>query len=439
MEVDRATPDDVVSLATDVGPVPMQVGAVLVADGALDVDEVTARVAERITAVPRLRQRLVRAPFGGGRPFWVDHAAFDVGEHVGLVPCPAPADEDALLAVAATVIGSRLPRERPLWRVVVVPGLSGSRSGLVVVFHHVLADGIGGLAVLANLVDGPSSRVSGSFPRPAPGRFDLMRDAMSERVDGLRHLGTWVGRVRAAIAQLRPADRAPAQASSLNRPTGPRRRLRVVRCDLGPLHDTAREQGATVNDVLLTAVTGALHELLAMRGESVAEFVVSVPMSARRQASLTELGNEVGVVPVRLPGVGEPVERLAATAAVTRSAKETTRAASTAVLGPVFRVLARLGVFGWFVDRQHLVHTFVTNLRGPDARLSFLDRPIVDVLPVALITGNVTVSFAALSYAGTLVVTVVADPDACPDLDDLRRLLQDQLAALAARGSVAPA
>jgi len=87
----------------------------------------------------------------------------------------------------------------------------------------------------------------------------------------------------------------------------------------------------------------------------------------------------------------------------------------------------------WFVDRQRLVTTFVTNLRGPDVRRSFLAAPITDVIPVSSISGNVTVAFAALSYAGTLVVTVVADPQRCPDLSVLVAQLQSELDLLTAQ------
>jgi hypothetical protein len=41
------------------------------------------------------------------------------------------------------------------------------------------------------------------------------------------------------------------------------------------------------------------------------------------------------------------------------------------------------------------------------------------------------VAFAAASYAGQLTITLVADPDAVPDLAILKRALVDQLAALA--------
>jgi Wax ester synthase-like Acyl-CoA acyltransferase domain len=80
----------------------------------------------------------------------------------------------ALLDVAAAVIGEPLPRSRPLWSAVFVTGLAGGGTGLVIVVNHVLADGIGGLAVLASLVDeGPGLPPAGTaavpFPAPGPG------------------------------------------------------------------------------------------------------------------------------------------------------------------------------------------------------------------------------------------------------------------------------
>jgi WS/DGAT/MGAT family acyltransferase len=427
--IDRATADDVVALATDVGPVPMQVGAVLLLDAGAELDpqQATAAVAQRIGVVPRLRQRLVPTRFGCGRPVWVDHADFHIHDHVRFVACPVPGDEDALLSIAADVIGTRLPADRPLWRLAFVTGLDGHRTALIVAFHHVLADGIGGLAVLANLVDGAPVGRGTDFPRPAPSARELALDAARARLSAVANLPASLRRVRAAVTQLRPAAGAHPAPCSLNRPTGSRRRFAVVRADLDQVRGTAHAHGATVNDVVLTAVAAALHTLLESRGESVDRFVVSVPVSARRETRATQLGNQVGVMPVELPATGDLLERLETIAGTTRKAKVTSSAASTALLGPVFRLLARVGVFRWFINRQRLVHTFVTNLRGPDVRLSFLDATIDDVIAIAVVTGNVTVSFAVLSYAGTIDITVIADPDACPDLDALRDALQHQL------------
>ena len=432
--IERATADDVVSLATDVGSAPMQVGAVLLLDtaGGFDLDRATAAIAERIQAVPRLRQRLVHTRVGCGRPIWIDDAGFDLARHVDTVACPAPGDEQALLAVAATVIDVRLPADRPLWRLTFVSDVDRDRSALIIAFHHVLADGIGGLAVLANLVDGaPITSVAG-FPRLAPSARELARDATRTRVAALTRLPANLRRIRSAITQLRPAAAAHPARCSLNRPTGSRRKFAVARADLDGILRLAHARGATVNDVALTAIAAALHTLLRSRGESVDRFVVSVPVSARQQTNATDLGNHVGVIPIELPAAGDALGRLDQIAIATRAAKETTRAASSALLGPMFRALARVGIFGWFINHQRLVHSFVTNLRGPEAQLSFLGAPIVDVIAVAVVTGNVTVSFAMLSYAGTLDVTVIADPDTCPDIDTLRDALQDEFDRLVA-------
>lgn len=96
----------------------------------------------------------------------------------------------------------------------------------------------------------------------------------------------------------------------------------------------------------------------------------------------------------------------------------------------MFRALAKVGAFGWFIDRQRVINTFVSNLRGPEQRLTLFGALVVDVIPVPMITGNITVAFAALSYAGGLNVTVIADPELCPDLPGVVRTVQRELDVL---------
>ncbi|MBE4718984.1 recombinase family protein [Pseudarthrobacter sp. AB1] len=68
----RVTADDLMSLVSERGSTPLQVGAVLLleARGGLDRARALDLLARRITAVPRLRQRLENTPFGCGRPIW---------------------------------------------------------------------------------------------------------------------------------------------------------------------------------------------------------------------------------------------------------------------------------------------------------------------------------------------------------------------------------
>jgi diacylglycerol O-acyltransferase / wax synthase len=428
--VERVSADDLMSLATERGSTPMQVGAVLMLDPreGLDPASVVQAVADRARAVPRLRQRLVRVPWGCGRPVWVDDPEFTASAHFSTVRCPSPGGEAALLAVAAEMLVTRLPRDRPLWTARLVTDCGEGEAALILVFHHVLADGIGGLAVLASLVDGAAKAPESPYPRPMPSRRSLAIDSAKGVTSVLGQLPAALRRLRVALSQLRPvAGMSPARCS-LNIPTGQRRTFATVRVDLDQTLRAAHAHQATVNDVVLSAIAAALHRLLATRGEQVDEFVISVPFSARREAGASDLGNQSGVIPLRVRGVGDPARRLELVAEDTRAAKQTQPGASTALLGPFFRLLARIGLYRWFISHQRLIHTFVTNLRGPQTRLAFLGNPITGLIPLTVVTGNVTISFAVLSYANSLTITLTADPDACPDLSGLRDLLTEELA-----------
>ena len=444
----RVTADDLMSLVSERESTPLQVGAVLTLDarGGLDPSRAFDILARRITAVPRLRQRLVSTPFGCGRPVWVDDPSFTISNHLIHLPCPVPGGEPAVLVMAAELIGRQLPRDRPLWAATLVTGIGPGEAALIMVFHHVLADGIGGLAVLASLVDGAveartARNVVGSaahmlevastgFPRPGPSRKQLAGDAALSRIRSIRRLPAAVRRLGGAAAELVPAVRVRAAPTSLNTPTGRRRTFAIVRADASRVHRVAHAQGGTVNDVVLTAVAMALHSLLERRGEQAETIVISVPFSARRQTTGGKLGNHSGVIPLAVPCVGNPVMRLLAVAELTRAAKQKQPGASTAVLSPLFRLLARVGLYQKFITRQRMIHTFVSTMRGPGVGQALFGCPIAGILPLSVPTGNVTVSFVVLSYAGELAVTIAADPDTCPDVEVLRSMLAGEFETL---------
>ena len=252
--------------------------------------------------MPRLRQRLHRAPPGCGRPFWADDPAFDVRRHVLHVSCPAPGDERSLLDTAAAVITRPLPRSRPLWSATFVTGLAGGGTGLVIVMDHVLA-----------------------------------ADAWAERAQRLAHLADSVRTIRLGVAEMGGA-RTPhrLRATSLNRPTGRRRRLDVVAADLAAVRELGHACGGTVNDVILAAVAGALRTLLAGRGEELDSVTMTVPVSARRTDTAGVLGNPVGGMMVTLRAAGGLADRVTCAAAVTRGRKRAVRGTSVALLGPAF-------------------------------------------------------------------------------------------------------
>jgi hypothetical protein len=160
--------------------------------------------------------------------------------------------------------------------------------------------------------------------------------------------------------------------------------------------------------------------------------VVSFPVSQRRATTADALGNRFGVVRTVIPGAGDRVERLRRVAVATEAGKRSAMQPWVgAVASAVVRGTVRLGLYHRYMRRQRYLHTVVTNLHGPDVRTSFCGAPVVEVVPLAVGGGgNVTATFAALSYAGTLAVTMTVDPERWPDLARAAAVLQAELGTL---------
>ncbi len=443
--MDRARPDDLLQLAVDKGGrVPMAIGALLVLhpDSRVPAEALRALLLERSASLPRLQKRLQATPPLGGRAVWLDAGSAAVSRCVDAVGVAgvagvaggSPQASDAarppgrgaggvdpvLLDATADLVLTRLPGDGPLWRARLLVRPDGTVAALALAAHHVVADGMGGLAVLGALADGgggnpASGRVGGCVPETLPPWPELAREAWVGRLAGLRRSGTGAGHLTGGLDELGLRRPRLAQRCSLLGATGARRHLELAAADLEAVRARAHASGATVNDVVVTAVTGALVELLARRGERVAELVVSVPVSRRLQGSADTLGNATGVVPVRVPAVPDAAVRLAALVAQRTRFRAPGRGGSAAVLTPAFRALAAVGAFQGFVDHQRQVHTFVTNVRGPAHHLRLAGAEVTSVVPVAVNPGNVAVSFDVLSYAGTLLVTLVCDPGLVPE------------------------
>jgi WS/DGAT/MGAT family acyltransferase len=336
-------------------------------------------------------------------------------------------------------VTSPLDRTRPLWRALLVTDLADHRVAVVFVLHHVVADGIGGLAVLAGLVDEAAPTIPAPRdppdPRPGPTARQLFTDTWRTRLRSVRQIPSGTATIRAALAELGRHRPDPAPRTSLNVPSGRRRRVMTVDADLAAIRDAAHAHGATVNDVMLTAASGALHALLVQRGEVAPDLVISVPVSARTRATAAALGNQTGVMPVRVPVTGPPQARLGAIARITAAQRTSARGSSAALVAPVFRLLAAVGLFGPLIDRQRLVNSFLTNIRGPAEGLTFHGARILQIVPVTVTAGNVTVAFAILSYAGILTTTVIVDPDAAPEVGLLTSALESELQSLHATGN----
>jgi WS/DGAT/MGAT family acyltransferase len=448
MPVDRLTAEDLLMLWPD-EIWPQEIGALAILDGSLlgpggrfRIEAVRDVVAARLHLVPRFRQLLCVPRRGLGGPLWVDAPAFDLGDHVRVVPLPEPGDEAALLLATEQLRRRRLDRSRPLWEMSFLPGLPGNRVGMFVKVHHAIADGIAGVATLGALLDaapsGPAGPPQPWTPAPPPAARDLLADSLRRHIDGLGRAFSALARpttsarhVMAGWATIREILAAePGPRTSLDRVVGPGRNLALIRSDIDLVKRIAHSHGAKANDVLLAVTAGGLRGLLRSRGEPVEHLVlpVYVPVTLRRAQARTQArGNLVGQMVIPLPvGEPDPGRRLARIAAETAAQK----AESHPSLGAAFRSRTARRVLLKVLDR-YPVNVTTADVPGPQAPLYLAGARLLEVFPVLPLISTVSLGIGALSYAGQFNIMAVADQDACPDLDVFAASASGELRALA--------
>jgi diacylglycerol O-acyltransferase / wax synthase len=420
-------------------------------EGPLRVDAVRQELGGRLQLVPRLRQRVLCPPVGQGLPLWVDDPGFDLANHVRAVQVPVPGGQRELLGLCDELCLRLLDRARPLWELWLVTGLVGGRVGLVLKLHHSLADGLAAVQLAGVLLDGtadaPSPTPPPWQPRPTPSGSALLADNLAGRgatlaavLARLRHPSRLAAeaRVLAGAGRMAAGGRRHQRRSLLRRPVGGRRRLAVARAQLAEVKAVAHGHGATVNDLLLAAVTGGLRAMLLARGTPVDGLTLyaSVPVALPIRADTAALGNQVGLMIVPLPvGEPDPVQRLRLITGATTERKR--RPELLGSLRPVGS-LTILRVLNRYSRHQRIVDLFVTNVPGPKRPLYLLGARLLEVFPVVQVAGNVPLSVAALSYDGQLNIGIQSDPDGFPDLDVFADGLRQSLEELGAATSPLP-
>ena len=444
----------------------MHIGGLLIFEGsAPDLDEFSDHIRGRLHLVPRYRQKLVTPPLQSGRPLWVDDPDFNLSYHVRHTALPEPGSEEQLLLLASRIASQRLDRSKPLWEHWLVEGLEGDRFAIISKTHHALVDGIAGVDLATVIFDlepepaRPSEPLAPWQPQPEPSGAELLLAGARGIVRSTASMG-----IRAVAAATRPAtslhlarDAAeglgelvwaglnPAPETPLNVTIGPHRRFAVVRQRLADYKDVKDALGGTVNDVVLTVVSGALAGWLRSRGVRTQglEMRALVPVSVRSAQQRGALGNRLTAMRGPLPVfIDDPVARLRYVRAAMDGLKESKQAVGAATLVAVNdlappTILAQASRLNF---STRLFNLLVTNVPGPQVPLYVLGRRLLDLFPVAFLPEDQALAVAIMSYDGNLDYGLLGDYDAMPDIDVVADGIERSLAGLlaAVHGGSAP-
>jgi len=419
-------------------------------------DPVRCRAAiERLTRImPRLRQSVVAPPFGIGLPAWRRHAEFDLDYHLRAVNLPAPATQAQLLAFLSETFSTPLDHLRPLWEAHLIGGLEGGRSALFMKLHHAVLDGVGANAlfdVMSQAHRGDAVPPAPRPPRPATpqgtaaplarlwrGSASLAHaagQALGDPGDTLRQLTRLAQRMGGLAAEIAAASAAPVgQAGS-----GIGRRLDTVVLSLPRLQRIKGRLGCTLNDLVLTMVSGALGRYQRRHGARVETLTCLVPVNLRRADEHADLGNRVGGFVAQLPvGERDPLARLARIQAQTQTAKRDGRGSATQLLmqaGALIPTAVLRGIVHQMGGRTQLI---CSNVPGPPAQRYLAGAKIEAVFPFAPVMFGTPLAIALVSYAATFGVGLAADPGLIPDPERLVEYLVLEVDAIEARAARPP-
>jgi diacylglycerol O-acyltransferase len=434
----------------------MHIGGVLIFHGPPpEFDEFLDHIRGRLHLVPRYRQKLSTPPLETGRPLWVDDPDFNLEFHVRHTALPPPGTEEQLLVLAARIASQQLDRSKPLWENWLVEGLEGDRFALISKTHHSLVDGISGVDLASVLLDAepnpapPREDLEPWRPSPEPSPVDLVAAGIrgmvgtatglvGRAVGAASHPGASLGALRDAaegVGEIVWAGLNPAPETPLNVEIGPHRRYAVVRHQLADYKAVKDSLGGTVNDVVLTVVSGALAGWLHSRGLRTEglEMRALVPVSVRTKDDQGSLGNRLTVMRGPLPVyIQDPTARLAFVRRAMDGLKASKQAVGAATLAAVNdlappTILAQASRLNF---STRLFNLLVTNIPGPQIPLYVLGRQLEDLFPLAFLPNNHALAVAIMSYNGGLDYGLLADYDALPDIDVVAKGIDTALAEL---------
>jgi diacylglycerol O-acyltransferase len=436
------------------------VGVVCLDPGArrLELDELIALVAHRLSHLDLLRRRLVTVPGGLDRPYWVDVAP-DLPAHIRVHELADRGDPADFERFCADMASTKLDRSRPMWEFALVNGLASGGQALVIKVHHSLCDGIGSLALIAQLFDrcpstapdegraahSTSAEESPSMPwLLARAAANTLRRSAHAVTTSVELLGS-ARRLRGVLDANANTDLAAPLATphlSFGGRVSARRSVAFRDLPLDGVKDIAHASGTHVNDVILAVMAGTLRRWLLAKGELPAQsLVAAVPVSTRGPDELLAPGNHVSACFVHLPThLADPRERLEVTAAVADRGKavhaaigqetleRVTELAVPLLLSAPADLYQRAGLASMHPAPVNLV---ASNVAGPPFDLYLAGRPATAFYALGPIFDGVALNVTAISFRNLLGVGYVACPERLPDLAALadgQRAAFDELA-----------
>jgi diacylglycerol O-acyltransferase / wax synthase len=432
--------------------IPLAIAGVFLFEGPIPFDEFVRTIDSKLHLIPRYSQVVAPPAFNLGHPTWEDYPRFDIRQHILRATLPAPGGEAELEALAGRLFSQLMDRNKPLWEIHVVDGLSSGRGALIVRIHHALADGIAGAALLNILFDStPDASPVVKLPLrrvPAPPAEHSILEAVASAIhSSLKNMiaaeaalvdfgqALFTERMQAGLQgllELLPEWARQIERLPFNRPCGAERKFCWAEIDFAGVKAIRERLGGTVNDVVLALVTRAVARYTRFHGQAVAKRSVRIicPVNVRNGDDHS-LGNQITFLPVVLPlDVEDPVELLHAVSKRMEIMKSVRAAELVAIAGawlgatpPPVQALFWEGL-PLLPLPLPLFNLICTNIPGSPTPLYSVGRRMVASYPQVPTGYELGIGVAVQSYDGRMFFGLTADAQAASDVTRFRDYLR---------------
>jgi WS/DGAT/MGAT family acyltransferase len=202
---------------------------------------------------------------------------------------------------------------------------------------------------------------------------------------------------------------------------------------LAEVKQLSKARGATINDVLLSGVTGALRRYLLNRQGSVAEGLdirAVIPVNLRPEHEEDKLGNRFGLVFLSLPvGEADRWQRLK----ILKERMDDLKSSSEAVV--TYAILNALGMTSPDVESAAVqffgskATAVMTNVPGPRETIYMAGAPMRSMMFWVPQSARLGLGVSIMSYAGQVRLGVATDAGLIPDPDAIITAFQEEMSA----------
>lgn len=448
---------------------PMHIGSIAIYDPStapnsfVRFKDILNFIESRLHLAKSFRRKIANVPLSLDYPYWIDDPDFDLEYHVRHIALPQPGDWRQLCIQASRLHSRPLDLSKPLWEFTVieglnnVPGVPKGSYAIVSKIHHAAIDGVSGVDITnavhsldpAGLVAAPEKPW---IPERTPTSVELLARAQINTLNTPLRLARTLVKSAPGIARMiggLAQGRLHTTIGSVPRTrfNGSVTMNRVVDGRDFSLNDIkeirTRLQGATVNDVIVAIVGGAMRKYLKSLNELPRESMVCMaPISVRSSGEKSALGNQVSAMTIPIgTHIADPFGRLQFVHEEAENSKALTNAVGarqmseyssfmpSTLTGLAARLYVRLGLANRIAP---MFNTVITNVPGPPVPLYMNGARLVTQYGLGPVFEGMGIIHAVLSYCGSITVTFTSDRSIIPNPERYAECLQESFEELKA-------